>query len=337
MAQSSNAPVSAPPAPEEINNTIKPMLDLVAQAGGAEYDLSQDDKQIWTLVKGAETDDTLVDQVVEAYNAFRASKGLGLRAARKAQDVIGLGMAAAVTAGDLARAQVFLEIQGAVENAAPAKKESTPVDPTKAWVETYARLTLAIQLHQSILPEGASIDELRTRGDEVVDDEMPGLAEYVNWVAKGDDSEAPELSTLTGQAVKLATTKARKSSGGSGPRAPHEGPRGNIARHIAQVFALGEGKFDPTTGEYDYQPYPAGHYLTSSQIAKVVTPEYPAGNASSGAVSARITGALEKGREIGFNLSAAETNPATGEAKKGIVSDIEQPEDVLAEQASDSE
>ncbi len=334
MAQT-NAPVSAPPSPDEINSTISPMLDVVAQATGTQYDLTQDDNEVWSLVDGADLDDTLTDQIVELYNGFRASKGLGLKASRKALDVIGLGMATSVKSSDIERATVFLEIQGAVESAAPAKKESTPVDPTKGWVEHYAVLSLASQLHRSVLPEGSSIEDLSVRGDEQVDSEMDNLVEYVNWLANGSPEEdKPELSAIVGKAVKLATTKARKSSGGGGgTRTPHEGPRGNIALHIAQVFALGTGKYDPATGEYEADPYPAGTYLTSSQIAKVCTPEYPAGNASSGAVSARITGELEKGRSIGYDLRGVDSNPETGESKKGIVTDADGNEEYLTAKA----
>lgn len=172
--------------------------------------------------------------------------------------------------GQLARA--FAMVTESLVASGKSGGTSTPADPTAAYVAKRASLILAEQITLAGAPtvEGRDLDaEAQAKATELADQ----VTAYQTWLAaevkEGETKpDAPEVSPIVRAAFKLSTGKASgggRVSGGSGPRA-------DIAKHVVEAFA----------------EHPSGHVLKVSQIANFKSSEYPSGNASQGAISARL-------------------------------------------------
>ena len=166
--------------------------------------------------------------------------------------------------GQLARA--FAMVGESLVATGKASTPSTPADPMAAQVAKEASITLAFQLVVAKRPEG--FDEAKVA--ESVAAAAEDVSKMQAWLdnTAEDKGDAPDVSPVVRAAFKLATGKASgggRTSGGSGPRA-------DIAKHIGEAFA----------------EHPSGHVLKVSEIANFKSSEYPTGNASQGAISARL-------------------------------------------------
>lgn len=173
--------------------------------------------------------------------------------------------------GQLARAFAMVT-ESLVADGKKSGGTSTPADPTAAYVAKRASLLLATSITVAGAPqvEGRDLDaEAQAQADSLAEQ----VTAYRTWldaeVPEGTEKpDAPEVSPVVRAAFKLATGKASgggRTSGGSGPRA-------DIAKHVAEAFA----------------EHPVGHVLKVSEIANFKSSEYPNGNASQGAISARL-------------------------------------------------
>ncbi len=172
------------------------------------------------------------------------------------------------------------------------------VSPTVAHVATAVAHILAV----NFLPVGSDVDdnwgELTNAKVTELASEVGVLQKYLadkaTYDALTDEQKAdtaafpeptqPEVDAIILQAARIArgrvagpkkaaATREPKVAGSSVPRDP-SAPRGDILAHIQEVFA----------------ELPVGTFLKVSAIAKVATSQYGAGQASGGAISARIKG-----------------------------------------------
>lgn len=180
-------------------------------------------------------------------------------------------MMTAVQALDGPLARAYSLVGESLVATGKSSSTSTPADPTQAFVNKVASLRLALAEVEANVPEKVATD-WSERTDKLTGELGDQVAAYRTYLAtetpEGQEPPAqPEVSPVVRSAFKLATGKASgggRQSGGSGPRA-------DIAKHVAEVFA----NLD------------SGTELKVSEVAKVKTAEYPQGTASQGAISAR--------------------------------------------------
>lgn len=173
--------------------------------------------------------------------------------------------------GPLARAYSMVS-ESLVATSGSKSTSSAPVDPTTAFVQRVASLRLAQGIVEGNVPEKVS-GEWSNQADSKVAELAEQVANYKTWLdAEVPDGEtkpdAPEVSPIVRSAFKLATGKAS----GGGRQSGGSGPRGDIAKHIIEAFSAEE----------------SGKTLKVSEVANFKSSEYPTGNASQGAISARL-------------------------------------------------
>lgn len=183
-----------------------------------------------------------------------------------------------VSGGDIVKAQGVMDLVDAVASAGSKPKpaaERKPADPVEAFIEKLVLHNLAYNLVAADVPDGVDESDAKGKATEKVGELTDQADQFFAWTqadaeTRGDE---PEVNALVKRAVRLATGKvsAARTSGG-GTSTPHEGPRGNTARHIQLVF----------------QAQPIGTVLKVAEIAKAVSTEYPNGKASPGAINARL-------------------------------------------------
>jgi hypothetical protein len=134
-------------------------------------------------------------------------------------------------------------------------------------------------------PAAESDGERDTSGDTVITDGekeadlAPFIAASQATVAQRDTSEgedqpeAPKVPAEVVAAFKFARGAKRRGVGtGNGDRTPHDGPRRDLGKHIAEAFADVE----------------SGTFLSVAEIRKFKSSEYEDEPPSAGAISARL-------------------------------------------------
>lgn len=204
-------------------------------------------------------------KVTAAYNELDAN---GKRASKKwAQEE----MMKAVQALDGPLARAYSLVTESLVATGKSGSTSTPADPTGAFVNRVVALHLAVNELTGNVPERVS-EDWSERVGKLITELSEQVATYRTWLntepAEGAEKpDAPEVNPVVKQAFKLATGR-----GGVGKASAPSGPRADIGKHIIEAFA----------------EHPSGHTLKVSEIANFKSSEYPNGNASQGAVSARL-------------------------------------------------
>lgn len=194
----------------------------------------------------------------------------GIKGKNQARSWLEEQMKAAIVGKDIMRARAFVELK---ENLSAGGGSSTstrtPADPTTAFVNKVAALSIASTLVSSRVPEGVSEDwaeQVEAKVNELAE-QVDAYASYID--STDEDAEAPEVSPVVRQAFKLS---AGKASGAGGSSRVAGGPRRDIEKHLQQVFENEE----------------VGAFLTINEIAKAKSTEYGDDRPSAGAVSARL-------------------------------------------------
>jgi hypothetical protein len=219
------------------------------------------------------TADTSTGEVPEAGKsqvtaAYRELDAAGKRAAKS---LISDKMREFVLASDIAKARSYMTLNdslsaGATKTATP----KAPADPIGSYVDRAAVLRLAY----AAMPTPDGIDSsANDRIQSVIKDNDEAVKSYVSWLTSDaeDKGEAPEASALVVAAAKLAVGKSSKAASG-GSRAPFEGTRRNIAKHIEEAFANEA----------------VGTFLKIAEIKNFKSSEYGDDSPSAGAISARL-------------------------------------------------
>lgn len=206
-----------------------------------------------------------LEPVVKAYQALEGSKS---KAKVRASIEQGVKEALDPASGNIPNARALNTIrQELTKSKGGGKKaDSTPADPTEAFVQQVVGLQLAYGYVTQNVPEGVS-DDWQTKANELAQKtvvEVDTLAKY------SGEGEKPEVSALAQRALKLAQGKASK--GTSGPKTPFTGTRRDIGKHIQEAFA------DKASGDF----------MTIAQIVTHHSSEYGNEAPSPGAVSARL-------------------------------------------------
>lgn len=213
--------------------------------------------------------------VVQVESVKAAYRNLdGLKAKNAAKKELTESLKDAVNSMDIVLGKAIMILSESLATAgsnAKAAAERTPVDKAEAYVQRLVALNLAYNMASEDIPEGVDVDAAREKAEQQVNALEADAAKYYRYVQAPADErgDEPEADALVKKAVKLALGKgvSVKSTG-----VAHEGPRGNIAKHIQEAFA----------------EQPDGTFLKVAEIAKFRSTEYPDGNASPGAVTARL-------------------------------------------------
>lgn len=264
------APAEQAPA-QDTTPAEAPTDAKMDKAPEAPIDTSAFDAALSTaLAEMDQSTGTLADaQLAPVVKAYQELDGAKAKAAVRATIEQGVKDALQPETGDIPRARALNTIRGEITKSKGGgpKKDSTPSDPTSAFVDLVVSLQLAYSHVTQNVPDGVAEDwaERATKlaGETVAD--VDKLAKYTG------EGEEPEASSLAKRALKLATGKV-KSGGGGGVRTPFSGTRRDIGKHILSAFA---DKAD-------------GDFLTVAQIVAHKSDEYGDETPSPGAVSARL-------------------------------------------------
>lgn len=209
-------------------------------------------------------------KVTEAYRALD-----GIKAKNKAKARVNELLSDAMNSGNLAGARSYFQISEEALVAGGGSKstaERTPTDPTEAFTQRVATLNLGYALATQNVPEGVKADWNDT-ATGMVNDNFTAAQGYLNWLDADEETrgDEPEVPAFVKAAVKLSQGKAARAGSG-GTRTPFTGTRRDIGKHIVEVFESKE----------------PGTFLKISEIREVGTSEYKSGEASAGAISARL-------------------------------------------------
>ena len=275
------APVTTTVADETVTETEAPAAEVPAETTDekpAEPDLTEFNTAVQAALDNA---DTTTGQVPDGdlSNVKVAYRNLdGLKAKNAAKKDLVDRLRNSVNEGNIPKAQAVMHVTDAVQAAGTAPKaqaDRTPKDPTEAFIERLTVLNIAYNLANSDVPDGLDgeqLDAARKAATDKVGELSEQAEKYYTWLsADGEDKgDEPEVNPLVKRSVKFALGKG--SSVGRGPSTPHEGPRGNTARHIQLVF----------------KDQPVGTFMKVAEIAKTKTTEYPDKPVSAGAINARL-------------------------------------------------
>lgn len=198
---------------------------------------------------------------------------------------------------DIVKAKAFVMLKDNLSAGSGSSGPKAPADPTTAFVQKVAALSIASTLVQSSVPEGVS-EDWSTKVEALVTELGEQVDAFAAWNANTaeDKGEAPEVSPVVKQAFKLSAGKG--TSGGGGSRVSG-GPRRDIEVHMQQVFADKE----------------SGSFLTVNEIAKAQSTEYGEDRPSAGAVSARLFPKGKDAYEANGIKAVAEEGKSRGAVK----------------------
>lgn len=257
--------------------------------------------------KDGPTGDLAVVQIESVKAQYQALDGLKAKNAAK-NHLQGL-LRTAIAASDVSTAGAVMNL---VDNACVAGSKSAagageakPADPAQAYTDRLVALNLAYNLAMADVPEGVNADEARAKATDRVGELTDQADKLYTWSkadaeARGDE---PESSPLVKRAVRL--TSGKVSGGKAGTGTPHEGPRGNTARHI-QLFFKGQ---------------PIGTQAKVAEISNAKTDEYPNGNASPGAINSRMKSA-ESGKSPIEGIEIVQVDGRMGAKKTAEVAGL---------------
>jgi len=297
-AQAETAAPAAPTGPtkEEIDSALDAFEELVDGILGQPAAEGQD--AVAGKIDPANGTVSPEDMAV-VVEAFKNLPG-GTRAHNRAIERLQLNQMTALTehmwaVGARAIALMLIELRAAGKTTKP--KVESVARPTVSPTEAHVALAVAHILAVNFLPVGEGVDETWGAQTNAKVTELASevgvfqkyLADKAAWDALTDEDKAtsaeptqPEVDAIIMQAARIArgrvagpkkAAREPKAAGTSTPRDP-SAPRGDILAHIQEVFAS----------------KPIGTFLKVSAIAKEGTSQYGAGQASGGAISARIKG-----------------------------------------------
>lgn len=193
-------------------------------------------------------------------------------------------------------ARSYLELFNAVQAGTP--KETVvrkPVDPTDAFVASFAALYLAPQL--LAVPSGVA-EDWKQRASAKVESLKGDMKAYSEWYAANaakdpsERAEAPEVDEIVLRAAKHAALRAERKrpvtprAEGSERVATGDVTRGNIRVHLAEFFAT----------------KPVGEFHAIADMTKFVSSEYGGDKAapSPGAIAAQLFPAKGESKLLGW-------------------------------------
>lgn len=256
--EAQEAPVSENTSTETVEAPVA--VDLTAFKDAVTVALGEADKTTGEVAALA------IAPVNEEYRKLE-----GIKAKSEARDFLEAQMLEAVGNLDAVSARGLNDLRANLKAGSAPKAPKAPTDPTEAFVERVAAINLAQALIYKSVPEGVAEDWAAKVGDRVneLTESADSLVAY-NASTAEDKGDAPEVSPIVRQAVKLASGKVSGRSGGNGGGAG--GPRRDIGKHIASAF----DSMNP------------GEFLTVAEICKHQSTEYGEVSPSPGAVSARL-------------------------------------------------
>lgn len=225
-------------------------------------DLTQFEAAVAAAVEGADEatgqpSEALVSAVKDSYQALP-----GIKAKNAAKNDLSEQLKQYVGSGNITGARTVMIL---TEEAAVAGKSSAPkkeVNHREAYVSKVATLTLALFIAQQDVPEGVEDGaEAQAEATELAKEAFPTAVD----VAAGNSETE---SGIIKAAVKLATTKARKS----GTRSGGTGERRDLGAHISEAFDAVE----------------SGKFLTVAEIRKFESTGYGSDHPSAGAITNRL-------------------------------------------------
>lgn len=266
-ATATDAPVETTPTPAQDNT--ENTTDALAEADAVDTS-AFDQAMAKALEEMDPTTGTLsTEQMHSVVAAYQSLDGAKAKAKARAFCENGVKSALEGDSPDVPRARalnaVRVEITKAKGGGSSAPK--APTDPTTAFVEQVVALQLAYSHVTGNVPEGVA-DDWQDRANTLAAETVGDLQKLAQYTGEGEE---PQVAPLARRALKLATGKVSKSSSG-GTRAPFTGTRRDVSKHIREAFA----------------DKAAGDFLTVAQIVAFASSEYGAGEASPGAVSARL-------------------------------------------------
>ena len=241
-------------------------IDLTAFIGAVETALEEKDSSTGALPSAQ------IDLVRAQYAALD-----GVKAKNKAKAYLHdqlksymMGDAENGVGPDVPRARAIMVLQ---EEAAVAGRVGSPaapkvkVDPTEAYTEGLAALTLAFYLATSTAPEGVDLEKAKTDSAAKANELFP----EASGVYTSEDKATEDK--VIAAAIKLAKVKAvRAPSSGGGSGRTYTGTRRDIGKHIAEAIAGAE----------------AGTFLSVADLRKFKSEEYGDDAPSAGAITNRL-------------------------------------------------
>ena len=242
-----------------------------------EFDLTAFDAAVKAALETVDpatghTADEAAEAVRKAYRDLD-----GVKAKNAAKKSLNEMLRDIVSGGDIVKAQGVMHLVDVVANAGSAPKaqaERKPADPREAYIERLALHHLAYNLVSADLPDGVNEEEAKGAAQDKVNDLTDQADKLFAWTQADEDTrgDEPEVSPLVKKAVRLALGKVSAGRTSGGTSTPHDGPRGNTARHIQLVF----------------KDHPVGTFMKVAEIAKLNSEEYPDRKVSAGAINARL-------------------------------------------------
>lgn len=296
------APAEAEAKPE----APKPEADLTAFKEAVAAAVSESDSDTGTVPEAS------IAKVTEEYRKLD-----GIKAKNEAKKYVNEQMKDAMNSGNLAGARANLQISDEALVAAAAaghRAERVPADPTEAFVQRVATLTLARNLVSA--PEGVA-EDWEAKVNEQVESSEESAREYLKWLEADSETrgDEPEVSSVVRNAAKLAVGRTAKAgtvrTGGT-----FTGERRDIGAHILNAF---EGK-------------ELGTFLSIAEIRNTKSPEYGDQLPSAGAISARLFPKDKDGNPTESSMLKVGIEPTTRDGKKGAVKgEVPEAEDEAAE------
>lgn len=278
-------------APAKLEVDLEPFKAAVATA------VATRDTSTGTLPK---------DQIENVKTIYRESLE-GAKAKGAAKKHLADGLRDAINVMDVVLGKAYMELADEMAKAGTAAKaaaEKAPTDPTDAYVQRIALLNLAYNLAYADRPEGVDEAAARGKAEALVGEHNDKAEAYYTWLQKPADErgDEPDVDTFVKKAVKAALGKVISAgTSGRGGGGSVGGPRRDVAKHIQEAFA----------------DQPENTFMLIAEIAKFRSSEYPEGDVSPGAVSARLfpssgkmtvegvrPGENESGKRGAFKLAA---------------------------------
>lgn len=248
---------------------VEVSLEPFEQASAAA--VAQRDTNTGDLPEGA------LEPVLEAYRALPSTKDRN-----RAKNWLKDQMKSAMESMDLSLARAFLTMQDSMTTAkAATPTDRKPADPLAVYKHNLLTVLAAYgELAGVGKPEVENVEEVvQSIQSEAASTEFVNeMNEYRAWLdadepEDGEKPEAPKVRPEVVHAFRIVRgTKRRGVGTGGGDRTPHEGPRRDLGKHIAQAF----------------ENLNSGDFLSVAEIRKFRSDEYGDEQPSAGAISARL-------------------------------------------------
>jgi len=243
----------------EVQVSLEP-FEQAAQAAVAQRDTNT-----------GELPDGALEPVLEQYRALGSTKDRN-----RAKNYLKDQMKVAMEALDLSLARSFYTLSESMTTSVASKvgTERKPADPLAVWRHNLLTSLIAYgELAGSGKPEDASVEEVQqiASATETIEE----INSYRTWLddENEDKGEAPKVRPEVVHAFRIVRGNKRRGVGtGGGDRSPHDGPRRDLGKHIAEAFASVD----------------SGTFLSVADIRKFSSEEYGDEQPSAGAISARL-------------------------------------------------